>query len=77
MRIFITGFLQVFFVILSTYLVQKQNIVGVGLVGFCIVIIWCLNVKKISIGTWEERLYYAFGSSFGSMLSLWLSGLYL
>lgn len=77
MRIFITGFLQVFFVILSTYLVQKHNLIGVGIVGFVIAIVWSFNVKRISIGTWEERLYYAFGSSFGSMLSLWLSGLYL
>ena len=73
MKIFITGFAQVFFVILSTYLVQQKNILGVGIVGFVIAIIWCLNVKRVSIGTWAERLYYAAGSSAGSMLSLWIS----
>jgi len=72
-RIFMAGFAQVFLVVLSTHFVATHNIVGCIAVSFLIGLVWSFSVKKISIGTFADRVVYALGSSAGSGLSMYLS----
>lgn len=77
MRLFITGFLQVFFVAINTYFLSHKYYLGVMVAGFCISYIWCLNVKKVSISTTKERIIYSCGASCGCVFGLFISTLIL
>jgi hypothetical protein len=72
MKLFITGFVQVFFVAINTYFISRQFYLGVFSCGFMISLIWSWNVKKIAFGTWTDRLYYASGAAFGSVAGAYL-----
>jgi hypothetical protein len=73
MRLFFTGFLQVFFVSINTYFISRQFYIGVVICGFMISLIWAFNVKRIVLGTTKERLVYAAGASLGGLLGLLFS----
>lgn len=70
MRLFTTGFLQVFFVACSTYFISHENYLGTVVVGFAISWLWSSNVKKISFGGVKERILYASGAACGSLVGL-------
>ena len=72
MKLFITGFVQVFFVAINTYFISRQFYMGILGCGFMISLIWSWNVKKIAFGTWTDRLYYASGAAFGSVAGAYL-----
>jgi len=46
MKLFLTGFTQVFFVAINTYFLSKGFYLGVFICGFIISLIWSWNVKK-------------------------------
>ena len=46
MKLFTTGFLQVFFVVINTYFISKGYLLGIIICGFIISFIWSHNVKK-------------------------------
>jgi len=73
MKLFITGFIQVFFVAVNTYFISKAIYGGVFICGFLISFIWTWNVKKIAFGTIKDRLYYSLGAAFGSLIGLVVS----
>ena len=50
---------------------------GVFICGLIISLIWSWNVKKIVFGTFNDRIVYAFGAAFGSLLGLIISKLIL
>ena len=77
MKLFLTGFLQVFFVACNTYFISKSFYMGVFICGLIISLIWTWNVKKIVFGTFNDRIVYAFGAAFGSLLGLIISKLIL
>lgn len=77
MKLFLTGFLQVFFVACNTYFISKSFYMGVFICGLIISLIWSWNVKKIVFGTFNDRIIYAFGAAFGSLLGLIISKLIL
>lgn len=77
MKLFLTGFLQVFFVACNTYFISKSFYIGVFFCGLIISLIWSWNVKKIVFGTFNDRIVYAFGAAFGSLLGLIISKLIL
>ena len=56
MKLFITGFLQVFFVACNTYFISKSFYIGVFICGLIISLIWSWNVKKLFFGVcyWED-----------------------
>jgi uncharacterized membrane protein (UPF0182 family) len=70
MKIFITGFLQVFFVAINTYLISKKMLLGVFICAFIISFIWSYNVKSISISGFKNNLLYSLGAAFGSLIGL-------
>ena len=77
MKLFTTGFLQVFFVACNTYFISKSFYIGVFICGLIISLIWSWNVKKIVFGTFNDRIIYAFGAAFGSLFGLIISKLIL
>jgi len=77
MKLFLTGFLQVFFVACNTYFISKSFYIGVFICGLIISLIWSWNVKKIVFGTFNDRIIYAFGAAFGSLFGLIISKLIL
>jgi hypothetical protein len=76
-KLFITGFVQVFFVAINTYFLSKIFYLGVFLCAFMISFIWSWNVKKIAFGTLMDRITYAVGAAFGSAIGLLVSTLIL
>lgn len=76
LKLFITGFTQVFFVAINTYFLSKEFYIGVFICGTIISIIWSWNVKKIAFGTLQDRLFYATGAGFGSLCGLIVSVLF-
>lgn len=67
MRLFTTGFIQVFFVSINTWLISRSVYLGVFLCGFTISFIWSWNVKKIAFGKLNDRLLYSMGAAVGSL----------
>ena len=73
MKIFFTGFTQVFLIAINTYLISKAFISGVFVSTFLINMVWSYNVKKMSIGTIKDRITYSIGASFGAICGLILA----
>lgn len=67
-----TGFLQVFFVAINTWLITKQQYIGVIIVSFLISFIWSFNVKKVAFGTLKDRLVYSLGAAIGGLTGLFI-----
>lgn len=76
MKLFITGFLQVFFVAINTYFIANKMLFGTAMAGFTISFIWSFNVKKVAFGTMQDRVIYALGAGFGSLVGLYASILF-
>ena len=73
MKLFITGFTQVFFVAINTFFISKAIYGGVLICGFLISFIWSWNVKKVAFGTIKDRIWYSFGAGVGSLVGLIVS----
>ena len=73
MKLFITGFTQVFFVAINTFFISKAIYGGVLICGFLISFVWSWNVKKVAFGTMQDRLWYSFGAGVGSSVGLSVS----
>lgn len=70
MKLFLTSFLQVFFVSVNTVLLAKGYIAGVFFAAFTISFLWCFNVSKVSVSKLQQKFVYAFGAAFGSVFGL-------
>lgn len=75
MRIFLTGFMQVFLVVINTYFISKGFLIGIIICGFLISYIWSHNVKKIAIGSEKERIIYSVGAMSGSVIAYYFGKL--
>jgi drug/metabolite transporter superfamily protein YnfA len=73
MKLFITGFTQVFFIAINTFFISKAVYGGVFICGFVISFIWSWNVKKVAFGTMQDRLWYSLGAGVGSLVGLIVS----
>lgn len=76
MKLFTTGFVQVFFVAINTYFLSKEFYIGVFICGTIISLIWSWNVKRVAFGSLRDRLFYSFGAGFGSIAGLLVSMLF-
>lgn len=77
MKLFITGFVQVFFVAINTYFISKSFYAGIAICGFMISIVWSWNVKRIAFGSNKDRIIYASGAALGSLAGAFISKLIL
>lgn len=68
--LFVTGFLQVFFVSVNTYFLAHELYLGVVMAAFLVSFIWSFNVKKVAFGGLSDRLTYAGGAAIGSVTGL-------
>lgn len=73
MKLFLTAFLQVFFVSANTYFLAKSMYGGVAICGFAISWLWAGNVRKVSIGSKADRLIYSIGAMLGGLTGLFLA----
>jgi hypothetical protein len=71
--LFLSAGLQVLLVAVNTYQLAHKKWVGCVIVGFLISFIWTFNVKKISIGSLRDRIFYAAGAATGTLAGLLLS----
>ena len=72
MKLFTTGFLQVFFVVINTYFISKGYFLGIIICGFIISFIWSHNVKKIAFGSEYDRFIHSLGAMSGSLTAYFL-----
>jgi hypothetical protein len=75
LTLFVTGFIQVFFVAINTFFLAKEMYMGVTVASFMISLIWSFNVKKIAFGSFRDRVIYSLGAMCGSLFGLWISSL--
>jgi hypothetical protein len=71
--LFLTGFIQVYFVAINTYFLAKEMYFAVFISAFIISMIWSFNIKRIAFGSINDRLVYSFGATLGSISGLWSS----
>ncbi len=65
--VFAKGFIQVFFIVINTYMVSCGSLFGVFITSFGTSLIWSMNVKSIAAGNYVTRLVYASGAAIGSV----------
>lgn len=75
MKLFTSGFIQVFLVVLNTYFISKDFIIGIILCSFGISYFWSHNVKKVAFGKESDRLIYASGAMAGGLAGYFLAKL--
>jgi len=73
MNLFITAFIQVFFVAINTYFISRRYYAGAFICGFIISLIWSWNVRRIAFGTLHDRYIYASGAGCGSLAGLYVA----
>lgn len=74
-RLFLTAFLQVFFVSGNVYFISQKYWLGVAICGFMISMLWSHNVKKIAFSSQIERIVYSLGAMCGGLCGVFVSGL--
>lgn len=75
MKLFLTAFLQVFLVAANTLFISKVFYIGIGIAGFFISFFWTYNVKRISIGSFRDRMFYCSGAMIGGLLGVFLANI--
>ena len=76
LRLFLTGFVQVFFVAVNTVFLSNSNYWGVSIFSFLISFVWTFNVKKIAFGNFLDKIVYSIGAMTGSLLGLLFTKLF-
>lgn len=71
----ITGFVQVYFVAVNTYLITRTLYVGVFAASFMVSFVWSYNVKRVAFGSIADRMVYATGTAMGSIAGVATSAL--
>jgi hypothetical protein len=76
MKLFFTGFIQVFFMAINTVFLSRRTFLGVAVCSFIISMIWSWNVKKVAFGSVSDRIIYSLGACCGSLTGLWVTGFF-
>jgi hypothetical protein len=75
--LFLTAMMQVTFVAMNVTFIAHGEIIPMLLTGFMISLIWTLNVKRVALGNWLDRITYAngamFGTGLGYIISHWIN----
>jgi hypothetical protein len=75
MTLFITGFVQVFFVAVNTFFLAREMYWGVMVASFMISLVWSFNVKRVAFGSFWDRVVYSLGAMCGSLFGLFVASL--
>lgn len=73
MKLFLTAFMQVFLVAANTLFISKVFYIGVAIAGFLISFLWTYNVRRISIGSFKDRICYSSGAMIGGLSGVFLA----
>lgn len=71
--LFLTAMVQVTFVAMNVTFIAHNQIIPMLLTGFMISLIWTINVKRVALGGWLDRLTYANGAMVGTGLGYFIS----
>ena len=71
--LFLTAMVQVTFVAMNVTFIAHNRIVPMLLTGFMISLIWTINVKRVALGSWWDRITYANGAMFGTGIGYFIS----
>jgi len=71
--LFLTAMVQVTFVAMNVTFIAHNRIVPMLLTGFMISLIWTINVKRVALGGWLDRITYANGAMFGTGIGYFIS----
>ena len=74
-KLFTTGFTQVFLVVLNTYFITREFLLGILACGFLISFVWSHNVKKVAFGSEWDRIIYSLGAMTRSILAFYFGKL--
>jgi hypothetical protein len=77
MKLFFTGFLQVFLVAINTIFLAKGFVLGIVFASFGINWVWMHNIKKTVFCDTTDKLRYASGATTGSLTGYYFSKLIL
>ena len=69
-KLFLTGFMQVYFVAINTVFLARENFLGVAFASFAISWLWTVNVKRAAFGTNTDRMVYSLGAMAGALSGL-------
>lgn len=72
LKLFLTGFLQVFLVACSTFAIARGHMAANILVSFGISYLWSGNVKRVAFGGETDKVIYALGAALGSGSGLFI-----
>lgn len=72
LRIFLTGMVQVFFVVLTQWHVAQEKLAGAVIFSWCLSFVWCFNVKSAAFGTLADKVCYTTGAAAGTAIGLLL-----
>jgi len=75
LTIFITGFYQVFLVSANIYFISNLIWLGIAICGFGISLLWCINVRKVNLGSKFEQVTYSTGAMFGGLTGVMIAQL--
>lgn len=77
--LFLTAMVQVTFVAMNVTFIAHGEIIPMLLTGFMISLIWTINVKRVALGGWLDRITYAngamVGTGLGYVISNWINTL--
>ena len=67
MKLFVMGFLQVFFISINTYFISKAFYAGVTVTSFVLGVIWMYNVNSIAK---KKTFLYPLGGTCGCLCGI-------
>lgn len=76
-KLFATAYMQVFLVSANTYFISRVTWIGIAACGFGISYLWTINVKKIAISSFNQRLIYSSGAMCGGLSGVVIAKLIL
>lgn len=71
--LFTTAMLQTTFVAMNVVFISKELIIPMLITGFCISLVWTMNVTRIAFSSWRDRIIYSTGAATGGGIGFYLS----
>lgn len=76
LKLYLTGYMQVFFVSANTYFIANEQYIGIAIASFMISLIWSYNVKKVAFGGLLDKIIYSLGATTGALSGLIIGKLF-
>lgn len=77
MKLFFTGFLQVFFVAVNTLFIAHLFYAGIVVSSFFISFLWSMNIRSVAFGGMKDRITYSVGAATGCITGVLFSQVFV